>query len=246
MIRCTALATRKISNVGSSDLLSSLRMLDTACLCDADKSIASTCHDSVYQPISLLEGLRPLMSGNTMAGIARTIQCSVPNDFLAVLDGLDGAQQDHVLIVNTLDSSRAVAGELFCAEAARRGVVGIVVDGPMRDTKYLRDFPNVRCFAKQITPYSGTVQNLGILQDPVNCGGVQVNPNDIIVGDDDGLVVGTPETFEMLVPLAREIQAAEKRIRQEIGKGKSLHSMTNYVEHVEAIRKGEVSALKFL
>jgi hypothetical protein len=81
------------------------------------------------------------------------------------------------------------------------------------------------------------VQNLGILQDPVNCGGVQVNPNDIIVGDDDGLVVGTPETFEMLVPLAREIQAAEKRIRQEIGKGKSLHSMTNYVEHVEAIRK---------
>lgn len=246
MIRYTAFSTRKLSHVASPDLLSSLRTLDTACLCDADKSVSTTRLDSFYQPISLLEGLRPLMTGNTMAGIARTIQCSVPDDFLAVLDGLAGAQQDHVLIVNTMDSSRAVAGELFCAEASRRGVVGIVVDGPMRDTKYLRDFPNVRCYAKRITPYSGTVHNLGILQDSVYCGGVRVNPNDIVVGDDDGVLVGTPETFEMLVPLAREIQAAEKKIRQEIGRGKCLHSMTNYVDHVEAIRKDEESALKFL
>jgi 4-hydroxy-4-methyl-2-oxoglutarate aldolase len=246
MIRCRTLSTRKLSNVVSSDLLSRLRTLDTACLCDADKSLSTTRHDGVYQPISLLEGIRPLMTGNTMAGIARTIQCSVPDDFLAVLDGLAGAQPDHVLIVNTLDSTRAVAGELFCAEAARRGVVGIVVDGPMRDTKYLRDFPNVRCFAKRITPYSGTVQNLGRLQDTVFCGGVQVNLNDIIVGDDDGLIVGTPETFQMLVPLARELQATEKRIRQEVEDGKCLHSMTNYDEHVEAIRKGEESALKFV
>eukprot|EP00545_Synedropsis_sp_CCMP1620_P007843 CAMPEP_0119007954 /NCGR_PEP_ID=MMETSP1176-20130426/3360_1 /TAXON_ID=265551 /ORGANISM="Synedropsis recta cf, Strain CCMP1620" /LENGTH=228 /DNA_ID=CAMNT_0006960193 /DNA_START=58 /DNA_END=744 /DNA_ORIENTATION=- len=227
-----------------TDLLSALRGLDTACLCDADKSIERS---TDYQPLSLVEGLRPLTSGNTIAGFSRTIQCSERNDFLAVLDGLAGAQRDDVLVVNTLDSRRAVAGELFCAEAARRGVQGIIVDGPMRDTKYLSDFLTVRCFSKSVTPYSGTVKCLGETQVPVWCGGVQVNPNDIIVGDDDGIISAKAETFEVLLPLARQIQAAEERIRKAVtGEQKSLHSMTNYEDHIEAIRKGEISSLKFL
>ena len=235
-----------LSHVAKTDLLAALRKLDTACLCDADKSVASTRDYNSYQPLSLMEGLRPLTSGNTIAGLVRTIQCSESNDFLAVLDGLAVAQQDDVLVVNTLDSTRAVAGELFCAEAARRGVQGIIVDGPMRDTKYLRDFPTVRCFSKSITPYSGTVNHLGDYQVSVQCGGIQVNANDIIVGDDDGIVVGTADTFEALIPIAREIQHAEERVRKAVVEGKSLHSMTNYEVHVEAIRKGEASSLKFL
>jgi regulator of RNase E activity RraA len=248
--RASRLALRSFRSLSSStsqgmtDLLSTLRKLDTACLCDADKSIDRT---SAHQPLSLLEGLRPLALGTTVAGVARTVQFSEPNDFLAVLDGLAYAQQDDILVVNTLDSNRAVAGELFCAESARRGVQAIIVDGPMRDTKYLPDFPTVRCWSRSVTPYSGTVNILGKTQVQVNCGGVQVYPSNIIVGDDDGIICAPARTFEAIIPLAREIQAAEERIRKAVTEeGKSLHSMTNYKDHVEAIRKGQASSLQFL
>eukprot|EP00547_Thalassionema_nitzschioides_P015655 CAMPEP_0194252676 /NCGR_PEP_ID=MMETSP0158-20130606/28147_1 /TAXON_ID=33649 /ORGANISM="Thalassionema nitzschioides, Strain L26-B" /LENGTH=226 /DNA_ID=CAMNT_0038990141 /DNA_START=82 /DNA_END=759 /DNA_ORIENTATION=+ len=220
-------------------LISALRRLDTACLCDAEKFLVSQKTNNLkeYQPLLLMEELYPRGKGNgTIAGIARTVQCSEPNDFLAVLQGLQDSESDEILIVNTRTSKRAVAGELFCAEASRRGLPGIIIDGPMRDTNFLSNYPKVRCFSRSVTPYSGTTSHLGKLQVTVECGGVMVEPNSsIIVADDDGIIVGSLETFEQLEQLAREIQSAEERIRIAIADGKTIHEMTNFEAHVEAI-----------
>ena len=100
------------STVGSH--LKELRLLDTASLCDADKSLRGS---NDYQPLKLLDSIiRPMnqCGHRVMAGVARTVQCTEANDFLAVLRGLQEACQDEVLVVNTLSSNRAVAGELFC------------------------------------------------------------------------------------------------------------------------------------
>lgn len=227
------------------NLLENLRDLDTACLCDADKSLAADA--SRRRPLSLMHGLRPLTSGNTISGVARTVQCMKADDFLAVLDGMTKAEEHEILVVNTLNSSRAVAGELFCAEASRRRMQGVIVDGPMRDTKYLKDFATVRCFSRSVTPYSGTGMHLGENQAFVDCGGVKVQPGDIIVADDDGIIVGSANAFEALVPIAKDISLAEQRVRDAIVKdSKCLHSLTNFESHAEAIRKGISSALKFL
>ncbi|KAL7567350.1 hypothetical protein ACA910_010249 [Epithemia clementina (nom. ined.)] len=129
-----------------------------------------------------------------MAGVARTVQCVQPNDFLAVWQGLDDAQHDDVLCVQTKPTTyRALAGELFHAEALRRGVVGLVVDGPVRDSQAIRQHQQQQqqqqqsssggaggaacwCFAKSITPYAGTTNALGNLQVPITiCGGDNLN-----------------------------------------------------------------------
>ena len=125
---------------GLSTILRRLRGVDTAALCDADKSIRQQEHSSKhnYEGLSLMDPSIKLMTKSTISatrliGVARTIQCTQPNDFLAVLQGLHDSQPGEVLLVNTMNSTRAVAGGLFVTEAHRRGLAGIIVDGPVRD-----------------------------------------------------------------------------------------------------------------
>jgi 4-hydroxy-4-methyl-2-oxoglutarate aldolase len=179
-----------------------------------------------------------------MAGVARTVQLSEKDDFLPVLRGLDESQANDVLIVNTLSSSRAVAGELFCAEAERKGLSGIVIDGPARDTTYLSNH-SVRFYATAISPYSGTIQSVGKMQQTVMCAGIEVNPGEIVVGDSDGILVGSFDSFRRLLPVATTIKDTEEKVREGISSGSSLTSMTNYEEHLSRRLAGQDSALEF-
>lgn len=96
-----------------------------------------------------------------------------------------------------------------------------------------------------MTPYSGTIQALGESQVDVECGGVKVSPGDVLVCDNDGIVVGSADSFAQLLETAHDIQKAEESIKRGISQGVSLHSMTNYEEHVEARRAGQESSLTF-
>merc|ERR1719343_1579072 len=184
-------------------LLRDLRQLDTSSLCDADKTnngqsgsgirlMDTTIRPMNHRRIDSADG-----DTTTMAGVARTVSFTEPNDFLPLMRALAlEANADEVLVVDTLSSTRAVAGEIFVAEARRKGLSGIIIDGPIRDTSHLnQDNSNssdkesgerattpMRMYATSITPYSGTTQSPGKMQQVVNCGGVEVQPGDIVVG----------------------------------------------------------------
>lgn len=181
-----------------------------------------------------------------MVGIARTVQLTDPNDFLAVLQGLDEAQPGEVLCVNTKGSTKAVAGGLFCQEAQRKNLSGIIIDGPIRDISSIQK-GNIPCFSTSVTPYSGTIKSAGVVQaEEVKCGGVDVSPGDLIVGDCDGLVVGSIDTMEALIHVAENITSIERDLMIGMDKGLSLHSMTNYINHLAKIREGKDSSLEFV
>eukprot|EP00956_Cyclotella_meneghiniana_P002706 scaffold3196_cov81-Cyclotella_meneghiniana.AAC.4 len=181
---------------------------------------------------------------NVMVGIARTVQLTRTNDFLGVLYALSQIRKG-VLVVNTCGSTRAVAGGLFSAEAARRGLSGIIVDGPIRDVEDLS--PETRVWSTMVSPYAGTVQHPGDGADvtSVICGGVEVNPGDIIFGDADGVLVGSAETFNMCLHEAENIMSVEQQLMEGMKLGVSLHSMTNFDEHVQLRREGRESSLEF-
>jgi len=187
--------------------------------------------------------IRPIRLGLKLAGRAHTVVCE--EDFLTVIKALRDACPGEVLVVDTHGSRRAVAGELFATEASRKGLAGIVVDGAVRDTAKIRTL-STPVYSRTILPVAGTTRRIFETQVPVRCGGVVVNPGDVIFGDDDGIVVATEQGFADLIPAAEAIQGKEETALARMGKGESLLAMLNFEEHFREIRANRESALKFL
>jgi 4-hydroxy-4-methyl-2-oxoglutarate aldolase len=98
------------------------------------------------------------------------------------------AQPGDVIVVAAGDDEMAVAGGNVCAIAQRRGVAGLIVDGVIRDAGESRDrqFP---VFARGVSPIPGKRVGEGDINAPIRCGGVVVNPGDVVVADEEGIVV---------------------------------------------------------
>jgi len=94
-----------------------------------------------------------------------------------------------------------VAGGLFLTEAERKVLRGLVVT--VQDN-------GIHCYSTSINPYSGTLSHLGKLQVPIGCGGVEICPGDIVIGDADGVIVPDVEALENIIETAENIVAKEK------------------------------------
>ena len=186
--------------------------------------------------------IRPVRSGLRMIGYAHTVKCK--DDFLTVLKALHDSVSGEVLVVETCNSRAAVAGEIFSVEAARRGLSGIVIDGACRDTATIRTL-SIPVYSRSVIPSSGTSSRIFETQVPITCGGVAVDPGNVIFGDDDGVVVAAKAELQELLETAEEIQLKEELILRNLGEGKCLFDMLNFDEHYRDVSLGKESKLRF-
>ena len=191
-----------------SEILNRLSVIDSTCLCDANKSLRTMAPD-----------IRPVCSGLMMVGIARTAKCQ--NDFLTVVESLKNAETGEVIVVDTSNGDLAFAGELFANEAKRKGLSGIIIDSPCRDIDGIQkaSFP---LYCRGVRPMAGACSEIQEMQTEIQCGGISVSPEDIVVGDDNGIVVLTEEEARSALPRAEQIYKAEKKILKRINEGQSL------------------------
>lgn len=132
--------------------------------------------------------IRQLSGGDrTLCGSACTVRV-YPGDNLMVHKSLDVAQPGDVVVVSASgDNSNAVLGDLVSTKAKHRGIAGFIVDGLIRDLPGIEelDFP---VYARGTTPMGPLHRGPGEINYPVACGGVVVNPGDVIVADAAGVV----------------------------------------------------------
>jgi regulator of RNase E activity RraA len=149
-----------------------------------------------------------------------------------------------VLVVATGGAGLAMAGELFATEALRRGMAGLIIDGYCRDLATLRRLP-LPVFARGVTPRAAPVRAVPVVGVPVRIGGVEVAPGELLLGDDDGVVIGSEAQVRAAAVTAAGIQVREEALRASIQDGTSLFDHLNFDEHAERLGRGEESALRF-
>jgi regulator of RNase E activity RraA len=122
-----------------------------------------------------------------IAGPAFTVR-TARHDNLMFHASIYLAQPGDVIVVEAGDDEMAVAGGNVCAIAQRNGIAGLVVDGVIRDVVESRDksFP---VFGRGVSPIPAKRVGDGAMNVQVRCGGVIVNPGDVVVADEEGIVV---------------------------------------------------------
>lgn len=148
-----------------------------------------------------------------------------------------------MIVVDGGGRETALGGEMFARAALVRSLGGIVVDGGYRDMAYVSTCA-LPVYSRFVTPRAGTAAQLGELQVPVTCGGVAVNPGDLVLADDEGLVVVDPARVEPLLAAALAVKEAERRVIDLLEGGGTLSDAFTVADHVAALERGEQSALR--
>lgn len=156
-------------------------MLDFASLSPCDYA------DALPREQFMHYGIRPLHNNmQRIAGTAFTVKCE-PSDHLMLHAAIYRASPGDIIVAQA-DDSFALAGGNVCAIAQKRGIAGFVIDGVIRDIAEVREM-GFAVFAKGVMPKPGKKACIAPLNQAIRCGGVVVNPNDIIVADEDGIAV---------------------------------------------------------
>ena len=156
-------------------------------------------------------GIRPLWGTGAdtprLVGPAYTVRCA-KNDNLMLHAAIYRAEPGSVIVVESGDLEYALAGGNVCAIAHRRGVAGFVLDGLVRDIGEVRElgFP---VYGRGVIPKPGGKSRAVPLGKPVTCGGVIVQPGDMIVADEDGVAVVPGARTEAVLADARARLAKE-------------------------------------
>ncbi|NER25739.1 MAG: RraA family protein [Symploca sp. SIO1C2] len=154
-----------------------------------------------------------------IAGPAYTVSCP-PGDNLMLHAAIYRAKPGSVIVVRAGDTRYAMSGGNVCLTAQQRGIAGFVIDGVIRDVAEVRDaeFP---VFARGVSPVPGKKKVLGTLNQPIICGGVTVNPGDIIVADEEGIAVIPGSQREDIWLLAK--QCADKDETRTLAEWQANH-----------------------
>jgi RraA family protein len=112
-----------------------------------------------------------------------------PGDNLMVHKALDIVEPGDVVVVDASGSTTsAVLGDLVANKAKHRGIVGFIVDGLVRDLPGLKEC-GLPIYAKGVTPFGPLHRGPGEINFAVCCGGVVVQPGDIVTADENGVTV---------------------------------------------------------
>ncbi|KKD09188.1 fumarylacetoacetate hydrolase family protein [Streptomyces sp. WM6386] len=186
-------------------------------------------------PHMSIDAVHPATPGTRMVGVAHTLRYLPLREDLfeqygtgmnAQKRAIEELRPGHVLVMDARrDTSAGTLGDILALRAQRRGAAGIVTDGGLRDGAAVAALglpvfhggahPSV--LGRRHVPWDTGV--------PVACGGALVQPGDLIVGDDDGVVVVPPDLATELVADCREQERQERFVTEQVRAGASVDGL---------------------
>lgn len=180
--------------------------------------------------------IKPLARGMRIAGPAVTV-LTRPGDVLFVLKASDVMQPGDVMVIDAGGNPEIAAmGERYATYLKHLGATGIVIDGGCRDTAGIIALGLPTWARGQCIAVFGSV-GPGAVNVPVQCGGVIVNPGDIVVGDDDGVVIVPLNDAQRVLALADEHLEEELEWVRQIETGRRWSEIHNLDQRVAAWRE---------
>lgn len=194
----------------------------------------ATVHEAMGRRGAMNAEIKPISKGMKMCGRAITVRCHAA-DNLMLIKAISMAKPNDVVVC---DMGRLLNegpfGEVLAVECIARSMAGLVVTSSIRDSADIikHGFP---VFSAGLSVCGTAKATLGTINHPISCGDEIVNPGDIVLGDDDGVVVIPNSEAEDVISKANERVFKEADVMKRIRNGESLFNIYGYQKVFDAL-----------